>query len=57
MYVIFKIMFHRVYGQMSEIKNYYYYYYNHLLDWLALYLKFESDYIQQLDEIAGYRVD
>ena len=27
MYVIFKIMFHRVYGQMSEIKNYYYYYY------------------------------
>ena len=29
MYVFFIIMFYCVYGQMSEIKNYYYYYYNH----------------------------
>ena len=28
MYVFFIIMFYCVYGQMSEIKNYYYYYYN-----------------------------
>ena len=27
MYVFFIIMFYCVYGQMSEIKNYYYYYY------------------------------
>ena len=26
MYVFFIIMFYCVYGQMSEIKNYYYYY-------------------------------